>query len=356
LFLRCLLLLCLLLLQPVQVFAYSYGDPNKEELAELFKIINSNLQSSPENWNGAAQAFASKRSEIALEFGESTAKTVEQNLSLKQKELVLHNYKAILVMNVDRRLSYAQKQFDDYAKAKLLLAKGRGTFNVLEPYVNKSTATNVYAAFDKALAALGNPGLFGVGTVPANKAEFVKQTNAITNMLGPLFSLKKGTQGASGAAKPVAPKASTPKAVQPTTQANSKKSGNTSTVQTPSTVTVQPAKPALAGAAENKTNPVNSTTAAAATTSTNAAQTTAATTTKAGEPKSAATQTPAESASASTASSTAQVSAEQAVSHQNQSAAPAASKVNPLVTAGVIGGLVLVLGSAFWIGKRKGLI
>lgn len=200
-FLRCLLALSLILIFPASAFAYSYGDPNKEPIAETYKEIAAKLEQKPEDWNGAYQAFLSRQSEISLEFGDKIAKVLDENLKQKQKDLFLGNYKSVLVMNINRRLDNAEQQFSDYAKAKLLLAKGRGTVTVLAPYLDEETSKTALTAFDNALNALGNPGLFGVGAVPANKTVFLAQTELIRKTLNPLFPFK---ESASDAAQPPA--------------------------------------------------------------------------------------------------------------------------------------------------------
>ncbi len=299
--LRLLLALFLALLLPASAFAYSYGDPNKEDLAESFKEIAAKLEQTPEDWNGAHQAFLSRKNEIALEFGQQTAQTLEANFSQQNKDLVLHNYKALLVKNIDRRLTNAEQQFDDYAKAKLLLAKGRGTLNVLAPHISDSASKTAFAAFDKALAALGNPGLFGVGTVPSDKNEFLKQTKLIRSTLQPLFPWKGGTASPAGTK---------------TTTGGSSPAGQ----QTPTSGSL-PGQSAVSPAAQAPEQSPGQ-----------------------GEP---AAQSSAHSAGGQTDGPTANPAP------AGEGAKPAPSKVNPVVTASLMGGLIIVFGSLFWLAKRK---
>jgi hypothetical protein len=346
---RTILLLLILLLPSTTVFAYSYGDPNKEELAETYKEIAAKLNSDPPDWTGAYQAYASKKNEIALEFGNKVTQTLENNFANKEKNSVLHNYKAVLVLNIERRLQNADKQFDDYAKAKLLLAKGRGTFNVLSPYVDGAVSAKVYAAFDQALTSLGNPGLFGVGAVPADKQAFQTQVRLIRTTLAPLFPLK-------------------------TAQINDKPKSESATKPTPQ----QPTKKAPAGqqkataSAAKETQPVASQSASQPATgqhtevqqqATEAPQATASSAVVPVQPvQEIANQGPATSTAqaeqtkpAQSASATAS-GPQPSASSSAESAAPTTSKVNPVVTVSVIGGMALVIGTLFWIGRRKGFI
>ncbi len=162
-------LLCVLLLvtvalyiAPSQALAYSYGDANTEDIAETFKLVEASLAGASPNWKSAEEAYKVRRPEIVSHFGESVAVTLDNNFKDKNAKLTTANFKAVLVMNLDRRFTYAIKGFDDYAQTKLLLAKAKATFDTLKPYVG-SKSDEINAAFDEALEALGNPGLFGVG-------------------------------------------------------------------------------------------------------------------------------------------------------------------------------------------------
>jgi flagellar biosynthesis GTPase FlhF len=189
-----LLLFACILAFPLQAFAYSYGDPTKEDIAESFKLIKDNLDASPPNWNGAEEAYKVRRSEISSHFGESITVTLDQNLKNKQKAEFIANYRYVLYINIDRRFTYARKDIEDYSKAKLLIAKAKGTYDVLKPYIQSklpNKTQEIETAFDKALKALGNPGLFGVGEEPLDVEEYDKQTAFILTTLKPLFPYSK---------------------------------------------------------------------------------------------------------------------------------------------------------------------
>ncbi|MBO8163505.1 MAG: hypothetical protein H0Z34_07250 [Brevibacillus sp.] len=368
---RWLLVVCLVLLAPMTVHAYSYGDPNKEELAETYKEIAAKLEKQPPDWDGAYQAYLARKNEISLEFGQQTVQILEDSFTARDKQLVLNNYKAVLILNINRRLNYAEKQFDDYAQAKLLLAKGRGTLNVLSPYINAGTSKQAYDAFDKALAALGNPGLFGVGKVEPDKEEFLKQSKQIRSLLDPLYKLKAPAQAKPDAAeKPAVPHeaalpAQQPKKEQPSDQAKavSQSAAAKNTAVSDRVETVSSGTDQQAGAepfAERNGETANTDDAGLSETA-------------AGDP-SAASET-AETAAAESASGSAQSPTDSAVTESavgtsedagiksesaSVPAAPSApvpdSKVNPLVTVSVIGGLLLTAGIIFWWSKRKGLL
>lgn len=181
-------MLITLFIVPQAAFAYSYGDPSKEDIAEAYLLMHTELGKTPPNWEAIMEQYLTHKQVLQLEFGDKVVATLDANLTEKKAELFEANYKSMLVMNVKRRLDNANKEMADYAKAKLLLAKAKGTFDVLVPFI-KDTATmnEVDAAFQKTLDALGNPGLFGVGKKEASPEELAKQSGYIYKSLEPLF-------------------------------------------------------------------------------------------------------------------------------------------------------------------------
>ena len=179
-----LFVLCLLL--PSGALAYSYGDPNKEDIAESFKEIVVELNQSPIDWAKAKAIYKTRRAELSSHFGEDITVTLDVNLSDENKDGFIANFKAVLGLNLKRRFDYALKDFDDYAAAKLLVAKAKGTYDVMKPYLPSSKTSGLDTAFEVAYVALGNPGLFGVGEKPSDEAEFKKQSSLILDTIIPL--------------------------------------------------------------------------------------------------------------------------------------------------------------------------
>ncbi|HZG76999.1 MAG TPA: hypothetical protein VEZ72_14195, partial [Paenibacillus sp.] len=167
----------LLLAAPQQVGAYSYGDPNQETIAEAMKEMIAKLPDGAADWAAVGEIYKVHRPEIESHFGASVAATLDADIKAQEKDRFLSNYKALLVLNLERRFDYANKDVNDYSAAKLLLAKAKGTYDVLQPYVSDdATDAAVRTAFDEALAALGNPGLFGVGEEPVDPETFKTKT------------------------------------------------------------------------------------------------------------------------------------------------------------------------------------
>ena len=173
---------------PDLVQAYSYGDPGEEALAEAYKELQNYVEQ--DDWDNARTVYDTYEKEFGLYFN-NTIPFIEEAFKNKDKELLLESYQAALRLNIERRLHFAEDQFEDYGQAKLLLAKARGTFNVLQPIVEeekgKELVDRIYQSFDQALVSLGNPGLFGIGNQDSDGETFTKEVNFIIGELQSLF-------------------------------------------------------------------------------------------------------------------------------------------------------------------------
>ncbi|BBH23858.1 hypothetical protein Back11_52030 [Paenibacillus baekrokdamisoli] len=180
-----------LTLAPSGVWAYSYGSADTEDMAETFKLVVSSLEQSPPDWDGALAAHKARRSEISSHFGEPVAVTLDNNFKSRKAPETIANYKAMLLMNLDRRFENTLESISDYAKAKLLLAKAKATFDTLSPYVEAQLPSTemerLKKDFNTALDAIGNPGLFGVGKKEADEKVLKATVNQIYSKIKPFF-------------------------------------------------------------------------------------------------------------------------------------------------------------------------
>ncbi|WP_088104045.1 hypothetical protein [Halalkalibacter urbisdiaboli] len=171
-------------------FAYSYGDPGEEALAEAYKELVNYVNS--DDWENVQLIYETYKKDFDLYFTK-VQPDLERGIEEQDKELVLMSYEAALRLNIERRLHFAEDSFDDYGQAKLLLAKARGTFSVLESLAKEregeETVASIYQAFDDALVALGNPGLFGIGSKENDPEGFKEKNEYIISELEEIFLL-----------------------------------------------------------------------------------------------------------------------------------------------------------------------
>ncbi|MDQ0891710.1 hypothetical protein QFZ81_006798 [Paenibacillus sp. V4I9] len=323
--------LAALIILPSSALAYSYGDANTEDVAETFKLVQSSIGDGANDWNAAEGAYKERRAELVSHFGEGIGATLDANFQAKDSKLVIANFKAVLVMNLDRRFTYATKGIDDYAESKLLLAKAKATFDTLEPYVGAGTS-EINKAFQAALEALGNPGLFGVGKKDVQPEVFKEKVNFIYGKVKPLFPY-------TAYVKPAAPSESTP---VPKPQATTAPVKNEAVVKTEQPVSpVKDAKPTeskapdAAAAVETKSSEPSATASASPAPTTDAAQPTAT------------VEAPVKAAGSDVKQAD---SAKEASAHAPMERS---DKTNPFISIAVIGGVIVLLGGGVWFARKR---
>jgi hypothetical protein len=178
---------------PMSANAYTYGDPNEEALAEAYKKMLIELDKNPPDYVTAEKHFNTVKEEVDMHMGPEPSEVILENLENKDKEQTINNLDQLLVLNIARRLENVDKNFSEYETSKRLLAKGFATYEALSPKVearNPEMDKEIKSEFDKALSALGNPGLFGVGQKEADQKAFDASKDKIFSLLQKEFNLK----------------------------------------------------------------------------------------------------------------------------------------------------------------------
>ncbi|MFX3623991.1 MAG: hypothetical protein ACE3JP_08110 [Ectobacillus sp.] len=174
-------------------FAYSYGDPNEEKIAEAYKEMVIQLDKNPPNYKEAKKIYQTVQEEIDMHMGPEPSEVMLSSLDKEEKEEIVKNMQRVLVLNINRRLVNIDKQFEEYDTSKRLLAKAFATYEALSPVIvakDKELDAKMRDEFNKALEALGNPGLFGVGKKEANKEVFGQSKAFILDNLKKEFDIK----------------------------------------------------------------------------------------------------------------------------------------------------------------------
>jgi hypothetical protein len=174
-------------------YAYTYGDPNKEELAEVYKKMVLELDKNPPDFSTARKHYETVKEEVDMHMGPDPSKIFLQNIEDKDKEQTIKNMNELLVLNIARRLENVEKNFSEFDTSKRLLAKGFATYEALSPKIeakNPDLDKEIKAEFDKALESLGNPGLFGVGQKESELETFKESKEMILSKLQTEFDIK----------------------------------------------------------------------------------------------------------------------------------------------------------------------
>lgn len=173
--------------------AYTYGDPNKEEVAEAYKEILIKLDQDPPNFAESRKIYGSVKEEVDMHMGAEPSEIILAGMDSEDKEAVIENMEKLLVLNIARRMENIEGKFTEYDTSKKLLAKAFATYEALSPKVeaqNPELDQKIKASFDEALNSLGNPGLFGVGKKESDLEAFKANKEEILASLQKEFKLK----------------------------------------------------------------------------------------------------------------------------------------------------------------------
>jgi hypothetical protein len=173
--------------------AYTYGDPNKEEVAEAYKEILIKLDQDPPNFAESREIYESVKEEVDMHMGAEPSEVILAGMDSEDKEATIENMEKLLVLNIARRMENIEGKFTEYDTSKKLLAKAFATYEALSPRVeaeNPDLDEELKASFDEALNALGNPGLFGVGKKESDLEAFKTNKEEILTNLQKEFQLK----------------------------------------------------------------------------------------------------------------------------------------------------------------------
>lgn len=175
------------------VSAYTYGDPNKEEVAEAYKEILIKLEENPPDFVEAKKIYDSVKKEVDMHMGAEPSEIILASIELEDKEAVIENIEKLLVLNIARRMESIESKFTEYDTSKKLLAKAFATYEALSPRVeaqHPDLDKEIKGDFEEALNALGNPGLFGVGEKESDLEAFKSNKKEILSNLQKEFQLK----------------------------------------------------------------------------------------------------------------------------------------------------------------------
>ncbi|MCX8001785.1 MAG: universal stress protein [Anoxybacillus mongoliensis] len=187
----CLSLILIFTSAPMSSFAYSYGDPNEEAVAEAYKEMVAKVQE--KKFDEVKAIYETVQKEIDMHMGPEPSTIILEAIKNKDADTIVSAMQKVLVLNVARRLENVEKNFDHYDTSKRLLAKAFATYKALSPIVQQKDAEldkKLKQQFDVALQSLGNPGLFGVGKKESNIDQFKESKKTILQALQDQFELE----------------------------------------------------------------------------------------------------------------------------------------------------------------------
>ena len=165
--------------------AYSYAAAGAEPLLDGREALFSAVSAG--DWEAAQKAVDQLKPELDyLDTHEQPGikKAFADAIAAKDPAKVKASFVLAASAEIERRVNGARDNLKDYQTAKVLIVKSQRFYTAiagdLPPDVSKIVSTNL----QKALDAVGNPGVFGVGAKKADPAAFAQARAAVLKALG----------------------------------------------------------------------------------------------------------------------------------------------------------------------------
>lgn len=172
------------LARPGAAHAYSYAAAGAEPLIDNRQAL---LDAAAKgDWTAAAKALHAMQPDIDyLEKNEDPgiARDFADAVAAKNADAVRQTLLRAYADEIERRLRGASDNLANYQTAKILVVKAQRFYAAMAGDLKPATSKTVSDELSKALAAIGNPGVFGFGRKPADRAAFDAAHKAIRQAL-----------------------------------------------------------------------------------------------------------------------------------------------------------------------------
>lgn len=169
---------------PQPAAAYSYAAAGKEPMLDGREAILSAMQKG--DWESVRQSVTGLQSEITY-LDENEAKGIKAEFDKAVADKNADEMNAALrrafVAEIERRLNGAKDNLKDYQTAKVLVVKAKLFFDAFSGDLDPAKRKAADAGLNQALEAIGNPGIFGAGSKPANPEAFQAAEDSILTAL-----------------------------------------------------------------------------------------------------------------------------------------------------------------------------
>lgn len=165
--------------------AYSYAAAGKEPLIDAREAALKAI--GEKDWTAAAAALQTAKDELVYLEGHhhpGLQKELSAALDAKDEAALRSVLRVAFAAEIDRRLDGAQQNLKDYQASKVLVVKGRRFLDAVGADMDPTKRKAAEDGLNKALAAIGNPGVFGVGAKPVDADAFAKAYAEVKAALG----------------------------------------------------------------------------------------------------------------------------------------------------------------------------
>ncbi|MGF1696193.1 hypothetical protein L4C54_11030 [Vibrio lamellibrachiae] len=164
--------------------AYSYAAAGKEPVIDgreaiLVALSNEDYVAVKAAIDGLSEEFAYLKADHDVDLLTPMLSAIGQ----QQASEVEHLMDKMMYEEIVRRLEGAQNNLADYQVAKVLVVKSKLFLDLLAPKLEQESRQIASQSIQGVLAAIGNPGVFGVGQAPADPQTFKEQRSALMSAL-----------------------------------------------------------------------------------------------------------------------------------------------------------------------------
>lgn len=172
--------LWVLTLLSMQVNAYSYSEAGKEPLIEGREaLIGALLANDTPQALAALEALNPELIELENEMSIKVVDSLKVAVKKNDRSTVIHQMNRVFAEEIKRRLNSAEANINDYQKSKILVAKSKRFLDTIIVELDDDEADTAAQSIKRCLKALGNPGVFGAGAVPADLEQFKKSKQSL---------------------------------------------------------------------------------------------------------------------------------------------------------------------------------
>lgn len=160
--------------------AYSYAAAGKEPTIDAKEQITKAINE--DNFKEALKLFKENEKNykyLTKEFIPSLHSGLKKSIQNKDKKQTMKYLELSLAAEIQRRIDGGLQNIQTYNVAKVMVLKAKKFYTLLEVSLDKKTNKELGSAINNCIKAIGNPGLFGVGSKPANKDYYIKNQKII---------------------------------------------------------------------------------------------------------------------------------------------------------------------------------
>jgi hypothetical protein len=165
---------------PGDASAYSYAAAGAEPVIDAREATLAALESGDvEAARKLSEAAQSELTYLDEHFGTQLRAELQTALAGRDPKAIDRAYLRAFATELRRRISAAAQNLQDYQQAKILVVRSKRFLDLLAPHLPAESRARAQQALAACLAAVGNPGVFGVGATQADPDAFARNAAVV---------------------------------------------------------------------------------------------------------------------------------------------------------------------------------